>query len=66
MYLINIFIYAFSILRVLLIIPVFKNVSFIYLFTYLIIYLYVNFKIKIYKTILLPVLLYGYEAWSFT
>ena len=25
-----------------------------------------NFKIKIYKTIILPVVLYGYETWSLT
>ena len=25
-----------------------------------------NLKIKIYRTIILPVVLYGYETWSFT
>jgi hypothetical protein len=25
-----------------------------------------NLKIKIYRTIILPVVLYGYESWSFT
>ena len=28
--------------------------------------LYKNLKIKIYRTIILPVVLYGYETWSLT
>ena len=32
----------------------------------IIIILFYNFKIKIYKTIILPVVLYGYETWYLT
>jgi hypothetical protein len=33
---------------------------------YIYIYIYVKRKIKIYKTVILPVVLYGYETWSLT
>jgi hypothetical protein len=37
-----------------------------YLNNYKILFLYKNLKIKIYKTIILPVVLYGCETWSLT